>query len=256
MRHRHVLAWAALALLMAAAPAFASNPVPIVMGPSRDGSLQELQKKVDHLVGPWHVDVQKDYIGAHAGDPDPWTWANNGAHVISIKLIDRKSPHGVVGWYKETGDVPGIDGVDDAVVFDNRRLRGSQSTLRLPASVKAFGFFIEHEGGDDGEDEGQSYRYFTNRALNDVGPHGRGALHTPWTGGDPQLLVYDVSRWIGPDTWLVACEYSDSGCNVGMGSTDSDNDYSDILFLVTGAGAGSVTPTRTSTFSHVKAMYR
>jgi hypothetical protein len=252
MRHAIVRAWAALALLLAAAPAFATAPVPIVMGPSRDGSLQELQKKVDHLVGPGRVDVHTDYVGAHAGDPDPWCWVNNGAHGIATKLIDRKSPHAVVGWYAETGGMPVIDGTNDGVVLEDWRLRGSQTALRLPASVTRFGFYVEHAGGDDGEDEGVSCRYFTNRKLNDCGPHGRGAVHEP-RDGDMQALVYNVSRWLGPDTWLVACEYSDSGCHVGPGHDDSDNDYSDILFTVSAQGA---TPTASTTFARVKALFR
>lgn len=252
MRHVNVCAWAALALLLAAAPAFATAPVCVVIGPSRDGSLQDLQKKVDHLLGPGRVDVRNDFIGAHSCDPDPWSWVNGGAHVVTIRLIDRKSPHALVGWYAETGGAPAMDGTRSGVVLEDWRLRGSQTTLRLPPSVTRFGFYIEHQGGDDGTDGGVTSHYYTNRRLNDIGPHGRGAVHEP-RDGDIQALVFNVSRWMGPTTWLVACEYSDSGFPVGQGPNCSDNDFSDILFTVTAEGA---TPALSSTFARVKALFR
>jgi hypothetical protein len=253
MLSRVVWPWAALALLLAAAPAFAAAPVCIVMGPSRDGSLQELQNKVDHLVGPGRVNVRTDFIGAHAGDPDPWFWFNNsGAHVVSVRLIDRKSPHATVGWYTETGGMPAIDGTHGGVALEDWRLRGSQVNLRLPPTVTRFGFYIDHQGGDDPADQGVTARYFTNRRLNDIGPQGRGAVHEP-RDGDMQALIFNVSRWMGGTTWLVACEYSDSGCPVGTGPDCSDNDFSDILFTVTADGT---TPALSSTFARVKALFR
>ena len=252
MRHVQFPAWAALALLMAAAPVSAVAPVSVVMGSSRDGSLHDLQRKVDRLVGPGHVDVHADYIGAHPGDPDPWFWVNTGNHAIAITLIDRKSPHGVVGWYEETGGTPVIDGVRDGVVLEDWRLKGMRAYVRIPAVVARYGFYLEHQGGDEDADQGMSYRYYTNRLLNDAGPHGLGTMHEP-IGGDMQMLVFDVSRWIGAGSWLVACEYSDSGCHVGHGRGDSDNDFSDILFLVTGVGT---TPTQGTNFGGVKALFR
>ena len=252
MRHVLLRAWAALALLMATVPVFASSPVSIVMGPSRDGSLHELQRKVDRLIGHGRLDVRTDFIGAHPGDPDPWFWVNNGAHVVAVQLIDRKSPHGVVGWYDESLGRPVIDGISDGVVLENWRLRGTRAIVRLPLSVTRFGFYVDYDGDDHGDDDHGRYRYFTNRLFNDIGPRGRGAEHAPFDG-DVQMLIFDVSRWLGADTWLVACEYSDSGSRVGHERGNSDNDYSDILFTVTGLGA---TPTLTKTFSEVKALYR
>jgi hypothetical protein len=119
--------------------------------------------------------------------------------------------------------------------------------------VTRFGFYIDHQGGDEPADQGVSARYFTNRMLNDIGPQGRGAMHEPHDG-DVQALIFDVSRWLGPNTWLVACEYSDSGCLVGLGPNCSDNDFSDILFTVT-ADAGP-TAGASSTFARVKALFR
>jgi hypothetical protein len=222
------------------------------MGPSRDGALHDLQRKVDRLIGPGRIDVTRDYVGGHAGDPDPFSWTNVG-RAFEVTLVDRKSSHGILGWYRETGSMPVIDGADDGVVLENWRRRGSRTLVRLPAAVSHFGFYVVREGGrgDDHADD-RTYVYFTNRLFNDRGPHGGGAVHEPWDG-DAQMLVYDLSRWMGPDTWLVACEYSDSGCPVGHDLDDSDNDFSDILFTVSGV---SVTPTRAINFGGLKALYR
>ena len=252
MRHAPLRAGAALALLLASTIAFASAPVPVVMGPSREGSLEELQAKVDHFLGPGRVNVRTDFLGAHPGDPDPWFWVNNGARVISLTLIDRKSPHGEIGWYKETGSRPVIDGVDDGVVLEDLHPRGRSTVVHMPASVSRYGFYVVHQGGDEKADEGHSTIFFTNRLFNDVGPYGRGGEHEPYDG-DVQMLIFDVSRWLGADTWLVACEYSDSGSPVGQNDGQSDNDFSDILYTVTGLGA---TPIHATSFGRLKALYR
>lgn len=251
---RHGITWvgSALALILAAAPVSATSPVHVVMGPSRDGSFHDLQRKIDHLVGPGRVRVSSDYLGAHPGDPDPWFWVNSGTNAIAITLVDRKSPHAVIGWYEENGSVPIIDGVGDGVVLDDWRLKHLRAVVRIPRSVTRFGFYIEHTGGYESGDDGFSYRYFTNRFLNDTGPYGRGEEHAP-LGGDVQMLIYDVSRWLGSNTWVVAAEYSDSGSKVGHGHGESDNDFSDIVFTVTGLGA---TPTMGMSFGRVKALFR
>jgi hypothetical protein len=67
------------------------------------------------------------------------------------------------------------------------------------------------------------------------------------------MLVYDISRWVGPQTWLIACETSDSGSNIGHGADDSDNDFSDLLFTVSGV---STTPTSQTTFGRLKSRFR
>lgn len=246
-------AWAALALLVAAIPVHASSPVSIVMGPSRDGSMHDLQHEVDKLIGFGRLDVTREYVGARPGDPDPFFWVNNGTREIAVQIIDRKSPHMVLGWYNESSGRPVIDGVDDGVVFDDWRVRRLRTIVRIPSSVTRFGFYVDTDE-DDGEDSDHRghYRYFTNRLFNDIGPRGHGALHAPYDG-DMQFLIYDVSRWLGSDTWLVACEYGDSGRRLGDGHGDGDNDYSDILFMVTGMGT---TPTLGTSFAKVKALYR
>ena len=254
MRHRLIRAWVALALLMAAAPAFATAPVTTVMGPSREVSLRHLQKRIDHLVGPGHVDAATDFIGAHPGDPDPWVWINNGVHAIAVTLIDRESLHGAVGWYEETGRMPVLDGVGDGVVLEGLRVRGARTLVAMPASVKRFGFYVARKGQGEGKNTGQTAIFFTNHVLNGLVSQGR---DTDPSGTNFRLLVFDVSRWLGADTWLVASHFSDRGNHGGLGDRDDDGDGDDddldILFTVTGLG---VTPTHSVSFARVKALYR
>ena len=253
MRPVPLRAWAAIALLVAALPAYASSPVPVSFGPSRDGVLHDLQKVVDRVLGPGRLDVHTSFIGAHAGDPDPWMWSTVPGKAIVLTLLDKKYASGSIGWYKENGRVPVIDGVDDGQIFERSRLSTMPITLRLPSSVTRFGFYVAREAGGaaiDGEND--SYLYCSNRTLNDIGPHGAGALHAPYDG-DVQMLVYDISRLVGADTWLVACEYSDTGMIMGTGDGQSDDDYSDIVFTVSGVG---VTPTLSTSFGRLKALFR
>ena len=253
MRHSLLRAWAACALLLVATSSFAVSPVNVVIGSSRDGSLHDLQRRVDRFIGYGRVDVTRDYIGARPGDPDPFTWVNTGSRAVSVQLLDRKSPRGTLGWYAEGFGVPALDGRLDGVVLPEYQMRGIRTSVQIPATVTRFGFYVRYRGSvsGDGKVDG-GVTHFTNRLLNDCGPFGNGAVHQP-IDGDPQMLIYDVSRWLGPSTYLVACEASDSGCPVGMGDGESDNDYTDLIYLVSALGA---TPTRTASFTRLKALFR
>ena len=247
-------AWAALALLLVTAlPATAESPVSVTIGGSRDGVLWDLQRVVDHAFGPGRIDVRTSYIGAHAGDPDPWMWNTVPGKAIVLTLLAKKHPNGTLGWYCEQGSVPALNGVGDGLVLERSRLRATPTMLKLPPAVRRFGFYVEREPGtpyiDGDADAGV---YFSNRAYNDRGPHGAGSCHAPYDG-DVQMLVYDISRLSAPDTWLVAVEYSDAGDPVGTQDGQSDNDFSDIVFTITGVG---VTPTQSTTFGRLKALYR
>jgi hypothetical protein len=253
MRHARLRAWAALALLVSALPARAVAPVPVTIGCSRDGTLHQLQKVVDRELGPAYLDVETDFIGARAGDPDPWTWSTVPGRAVELTLWHRKLGAVTLGWYREGAGAPILDGIDSGLCFDRGRWHGVIDVLRLPPAVKRFGFYVVREpGGRAIDGDNAPATYFTNRLLNDVGPHGLGPLHAPYDG-DPQMLVYDISRWRGPDTWLVACEYSDTGYRVGQADGESDNDFCDIVFAISGVG---VTPTISTTFGRLKALYR
>lgn|SRR5262245_30970323 len=249
MKLSHLRIWTACLLLVAAGAAHAKSPFPVVIGPSRDGSLQDLQRKVDKFLGVGRVNVRTDYVGAHAEDPDPWYWINPGG-VMYVELVDRKSPHFLIGWYREGDSAPSVLSGESGVIAERWKKSGMNTGFRLPAGVERFGFYVDDTYPGNGG--GHSSVRWTNRAWNSPGPDGLVAAHAPFDG-DPQLLVYDVSRWLGPHTWLVACEISDSGRQVGHGKDDTDNDYSDVVFTVSGVG---VTPTRQNTFGRVKALFR
>ena len=251
MRPVPLRVWVALALLTITCPAFAASPLPLTIGTSRDGSLHDLQRKLDRYFGAGRIQASADFIGAKAGDPDPWAWANANRS-LSISILDRKVPHLRVGWYAEAGACPVLDGVEDEVLLDRQWNRGSARSFSLPAGVSRFGFFVSQSATPFGLGSSGGFTTYSNRLWNSPGPLGLGALHAPFDG-DIQMLVYDISRWAGPDTWLVACESSDSGAYVGHGPDESDNDYSDLLFIVSGAGA---TPARGASFGQIKARYR
>ncbi len=242
---------AALALLTVAGPCLAASPIPLVLSGSREGALYDLQKKLDRFVGAGRIQARTDYVGARPGDPDPWVWVNPGKPML-LTLLDRKSPHARIGWYAEGFGVPALDGVDDAVVLDRNAMRGDPQTFRVPASIPRFGFFVALDGVGTGAPVSGGFTTFTNRMWNSPGPNGTGAMHEPYDG-DIQMLVYDISRWAGPQTWLVACEASDSGARIGHGPDDSDNDFTDFLFTVTGVG---ITPTKGVTFGDLKSRFR
>lgn len=250
MRPVPVRVWAAFALLSLAQPCLAVSPLSVIVGPSRDGALNDLQKKLDRYVGAGRLNARTDFIGARTGDPDPWFLVNPSRPMV-VTMIDRKSSQARIGWYAE-GGVPLLDGVS-GVIFEKAVQRGDARAVRLPASVSRFGFFITSSTpGKGGYSAAREITSYSNRFLNPPGPDGTGARHAPYDG-DVQMLVYDISHWVGPQTWLVACELSDSGSNIGQGPDDSDNDFSDFLFTVSGV---STTPTAQTTFGQLKSRFR
>lgn len=251
MRPVPVRLWATLALLALASPALAASPLPLATGSSREGALHDLQKKLDRFVGVGRVNARTDYIGARPGDPDPWFWLNPGRSMV-VTLVDRESPQARIGWYCEEASCPTLDGAGDAVLLEKTTMRGDPRAFRLPAGITRFGFFLTTTSAGRGLAPVEEFTTFTNRVWNSPGPAGTGALHAPYDG-DIQMLVYDISRWVGPQTWLIACESSDSGANVGHGPSDSDNDFSDFLFTVSGVG---VTPAKGATFGQLKSRFR
>lgn len=251
MRPVPLRVWAALALLAVAGPCLAASPLPLVLGSSREGALYDLQKKLDRYVGAGRIQARTDYVGARPGDPDPWVWLNPGKPML-LTLLDRKSAPARIGWYAEGCGVPLLNGATSAVVFDQNPMRGDPKTFRVPSSTRCFGFFVAMDDAGASARSADGFTTFTNRMWNSPGPGGTGAMHEPYDG-DIQMLVYDISRWAGPQTWLVACEASDSGARIGHGPDDSDNDFTDYLFTVTGVG---ITPTKGVTFGELKSRFR
>jgi len=68
-----------------------------------------------------------------------------------------------------------------------------------------------------------------------------------------QALVFDISRLTKPNTFLVCWEDIDSGPVPGAyGSSQTDNDFQDLVMEVTALGA---TPAQPMTFGALKAKY-
>ena len=65
--------------------------------------------------------------------------------------------------------------------------------------------------------------------------------------------MFDVSRWKGPNTWLVCFEDLDAGDPITPCCSGTDDDYNDFVFQVTALGA---TPARTLSFGALKTRYR
>jgi hypothetical protein len=244
------------ALLLAvvlASPAGAA--VTVALGTSWDGPDHTLQKIVDARYGAGHINVATDYIGAHVGDIDPWFWVGEHFSALLVTEVAGNANRNTVGWYQETFTAPVIlnDDVHDGVVFDGPSGAGASRLVTFSQPLTKFGFYLDPNGPLDAVNAPEPERFFTDRFDNDAGPIGTGALHAP-TGGDVQALIFDVSPWTQPNTWLVCFEDLDAGAMPGpQGSAQTDDDYNDFVFEVTAFGATPVTPT---TLGALKAQFR
>jgi hypothetical protein len=253
----HLCVIASVAGLMSlASPAQAI--VPVVFGTSWDGPGQSLQDVVDARYGPGKLNVTTDYIGAHAGDIDPWFWVDQRFSALMVREIAGNRDYNVVGWYLESGVKPVIDGVGDGIVFDGLDGSGATSYITFNQPMTKFGFYLDPNGPNSAQNAPQPEAFFTNRLFNDVGPDGTVPVHAPWNG-DVQALVFDVTRLVNQDygsgqqTWLVCFEDLDSGPNPTPCCSGTDNDFNDVIFEVTAFGA---TPASTISFGALKVKYR
>jgi hypothetical protein len=143
------------------------------------------------------------------------------------------------------------DNSHDGVVFDGPATDGKAVIVTFALPHTKFGFYLNPNGPYDVQNAPEPEKFFTNRFYNDLGPNGSGALHAP-ADGDVQALVFDVSRFIGPNTWLVCFEDLDSGANPSSCCSGTDNDFNDVVFEVTAFGATPVIP---MTFGALKSKY-
>jgi len=222
-----------------------------VIGDSWSTPRHKLQSIVDAAYGPGRIDVQTDYLGASPGDPDQIAWAISCVPIMQVREIAGAALHPSVGWYLETanGQRPVIDGQEDAPLFRNPADAHATVVLHFGQRRRDVGFYLH--SADAGSGQGPR-TFFTNRGFNDVGPGGSGAVHEP-AGGDIQALVFDVSPWTRPLTWLVCFESRDSGAQPGPCCDTTDNDYADYVFEVR---AEATTPTVAPSFGSLKALYR
>ena len=247
-----VLALFVCAALCAAVPSQAA--VKVVWGESWDGPSKSLQSIVDGLYGAGQIDVKADFLGAKAGEPDPWFWLDNRFSALLVKEVAGNADRNQVGWYEETGSIPVLknDGLHDGLIFDGAAGAGAAAIVDFLKPMTRFGFYLNPNGPGDATNAPEPEKFYTNRTYNDAGPDGSGALHLP-LGGDVQALIYDVSRFKGANTWLVCFEDLDSGANPGLpGQAQTDNDYNDFLFEVTAYGA---TPVQLLSFGALQTKY-
>lgn len=237
-------------LLLAAPPTHAGARA--VIGDSWSGTPHKLQAIIDATYGAGRIDVHSDYLGARAGDPDRVVWQSSVWPVMQIREIAGAERRADFGWYVEADGEhrPAIDGLEDGAVFKNERAGAVATILKFRTRGRNIGFYLHTPDAGSGQGPGT---FYTNRSFNDVGPGGAGALHEPREGGDIQALVFDVSPWTRPNTWLVCFESRDSGAMPGTCCGTTDNDYADYVFEVR---ADATTPNLAPSFGSLKALYR
>jgi hypothetical protein len=221
-------------LLVAAMPAIApaaGAQVPVVFGTSWDAPANSLQNIIDARYGAGNISVTTDYIGADAGDPDPFYWTGLGFTAYLVREVAGHAHNNVLGWYRETGAPPVIDGIDDGIVFNGPDGSGAASMINFGVTPTDFGFWLNPNGPNAATNAPEPELFFSNRFFNDLGPNGAGAIHAPFDG-DVQAIVFDVSAWTQPFTWLVCFEDLDYGATPGPCCATTDNDYNDLVFEV------------------------
>jgi hypothetical protein len=224
--------------------------VPVAFGSSWDPPAQSLQNIVDGLYGVGSINVHTDYIGAKPGDLDPWFWIDNRLSALLVREVAGNANNNLVGWYEETGSMPVIDGVGDGVIFSGPSGDGTMTVITFDRPMTRFGFYLNPNGPLDVPWAPEPEKFFTNRLFNERGPNGT-AIHAPFDG-DVQALVFDVSEFTQPNTWLVCFEDLDAGSNPAPCCYPTDNDFNDVVFEVTAFGA---TPTVPMTIGALKAKY-
>ena len=250
------------------APAAGSAPISVRFG--RD--IWKLQDLVDRRYGKDQIDVTRDFIGASGGDIDPWFWVGSAGGAVRVRMLACNADRDIVGWYEESGDQARLPD-DGGVLYSGVVGPEEETVVPLPGFRIRFGFYV-----DAGASEGGPKRFYTNRRFNDRGPDGTGAIHAPFDG-DIQALMFDVSRWTEPNTWLVCFDDRDTGGDVAYGEGPdgrrkigakcrtpreesdspaggarmSDNEFCDVVFEVRAEGA---TPARSVSFGGLKLLYR
>jgi len=240
----------AAGLSLAGLPATAQ--VNVVFGTTWDSPTNTLQNILDARYGAGNVDVANGYIGKAAADPDPFTWTGLSFNSILVREVAGHANNNILGWYKETGAMPAIDGTDDGIVFTGPMGPGSIEMVSFGPGESSFGFYLNPNGTGNATNAPEPELFFTNRLFNDLGPNGSGAVHSPFDG-DVQALIFDVSALTQPNTWVVAFEDLDSGPNPTPCCSQTDNDFNDLVFEVTVARAVGVEQVAISAF---KSLYK
>jgi hypothetical protein len=248
-----VFVFVLMTLQLSAYAVHAASHVTVPYGTSWDGPANELQHVVDGYLGvSGALDVHTGFVGAHPGELDPWFWVGSSIPALMVTEIAANRDFNVLGWYRETGSKPAIDGVDDGVVFTGGTGSGASVVVTFPTGLTKFGFYLDTQHVVTTPGGSREQLFFTNRFYNDTGPSGFAATHAPFDG-DVQAVVFDVSPWKGADTWLLCFEDRDSGLPLTACCDGTDNDYNDLVFQVRALGA---TPAQTVSFGMLKSRYR
>lgn len=249
---RPAFAGLTILLALAVAPRPADASFAVTFGDSWEGV--PLQQLLDDIYGAGAIDVSQ-YEGAHPADADPPYWEDEFTGGLIVKELAGHRMYNEMGWYHETFSAPTIDGVDDGVIFVGFEYEGNTKTVSFPAGVTRFGLYLDPNGqyGTPNAPEGENF--FTNRAYNDIGPDGSGALHSP-TDGDVQVLIYDISHLRqGVPTYVVCWEDLDSGGPISPTNQPgfTDNDYNDMVVEIS---ADSPVATESGSWGSVKALFQ
>lgn len=251
----HLLAL--LAAVFSVSATFA-EPVEVAFG----SEIRRLQDLVDRRYGRGRIDVTKDFIGARAGDRDPWCWDADRLGAVRVKMLQRNRNVSVTGWYLENVVQPVLP-QGGGGLFSGLPRPIEEAVVIPPGVYTRFGFYIEA----DEPGPGATRRFFTNHSLNEQWSYPQTTIHPPFAGS-VQALIFDVSRWVGHETWLVCFEDLDASGfttvsngdgsppgspNAEGGSRVPDNDFDDAVFEVSAEGATSA---RALTFGSLKLLYR
>jgi hypothetical protein len=214
-----------------------------------------LQRLADARYGPGHVNVATDWYGCHAGESDPWLWQGEGIEARLVQNLGKGNQKVALGWYRETGARPHYP--CGGVLFDGKARSGERTAVGFPG-VTRLGFYFDP--GADGHDasDPDARMLFTNRLFNPPVVVAPGAAPN---AGDAQTLIFDVSPWSQPGTWLVwfPGRAGDEDDDHAAWSDDDDHgdcgrdDGSGVALEVTILHA---TPALPSSFGGLKQRYR
>ncbi len=229
------------------------------VAPPRGGrDLAPLQRIADARYGPGHVNVATDFYGLHAGENDPWIWQGEGIQARLLENDARGHRRATLGWYRETGTRPLYPG--GGVLFGAKAREGDRAVVGLPG-VTRLGFYYYPGTDRSVADDPNARMTFTNRLLNPSTDAGPGAAPIAG-GGSSSALIFDVSPWSAPGTWLVwfaspTAAADDDGSDWGDDDGDSGgcghDDASGLALEVTILHA---TPAVATSFGGLKQRYR
>jgi len=241
-------------LAVAAVGLTARADFPVAFGDSWDSV--PLQQILDEEYGVGAIDALTQYEGYHPADADPPYWEDTMLDGIVVREIAGHADANVFGWYVENFAMPVIDNFNDGVVFGGPVGAGESVHVEFPGGVTRFGFYLNPNGSGDSNNAPEPEIFFTNRAFNDIGPDGLGAVFNLPNDGDPQCLIYNITHLRqGVPTFVLAWEDLDYGGEISpfIAPDKTDNDFNDLVVEIS---AYSPVKTDVASFGRVKALFQ